>query len=102
MSTFLSIGEVKMVFSEEVKTKAFERENGCCQLCGKKLVFKNRGNSGGRGAWEAHHKKPVSEGGSDLLRNCMILCIECHRKPQTLIKKENSSSPFNLNFGKMI
>jgi hypothetical protein len=26
MSTFLSIGEVKMVFSEEVKTKAFERE----------------------------------------------------------------------------
>ena len=30
--------------------------------------------------WEAHHKVPVYQGGSDTLANCQILCIPCHKK----------------------
>lgn len=83
-----------MGFSEETKRKGFERAEGCCELCGKKLVFNNRGRTGGRGSWEAHHKTPRAQGGADSLRNCMIICYECHQQPQkaaSRMKKESNS-----------
>ena len=69
----LRIGE-GMVFSEDVVKNAFDKVNGYCQICGKKLIFNSRGNAEARGAWEARNIKPVSEGGKDEVRNCMILC----------------------------
>jgi len=70
-----------MVFSEDVVKNAFDKVNGYCQICGKKLIFNSRGNAEARGAWEARHIKPVSEGGKDEVRNCMVLCMECYDKP---------------------
>lgn len=29
---------------------------------------------------EVHHKKPVSQGGTDRLSNLIVLCRDCHRK----------------------
>lgn len=70
-----------MAFTEDVIRNAFEKVNGYCQICGKKLVYNNRGSTEGRGGWEAEHIKPVSEGGNDTIRNCMILCMECYNDP---------------------
>ncbi len=69
-----------MAFTEDVVRNAFEKVNGYCQICGKKLIYANRGNALGRGGWDAKHIKPVSEGGKDEVRNCMILCMDCMEK----------------------
>ncbi len=71
-----------MAFSEEVKREAFNRANGRCEKCGKVLVYDNH-EDGERGAWEAHHKKAVKDGGSDTLQNCQVLCRECHKKTKS-------------------
>ena len=68
-----------MSFDYNTKRQAYVRQGGRCAGCGKSLVWDHghRGD-GWRGAWEAHHRKP---GGSDLLRNCVLLCSNapnCH------------------------
>ena len=93
--TTKSIEVTKMAFSEETKRIVFERQGGRCGNpdCGKQLVWGNRGCNGGRGAWEAHHKVPVSRGGSDSPSNCIILCYDCHQRPQASYGKKKSGFP---------
>lgn len=69
-----------MAFSKDDVEQAFKKANGRCEICGKQLVFKNRGRGSGRGEWEAHHKHHKKSGGSDTLSNCKILCVDCHIK----------------------
>lgn len=71
-----------MAFSEIVKWEAFRRAGGHCESCGKELVWHNH-NEGERGAWEAHHKTSVAAGGQDVLSNCKVLCLECHKRTYT-------------------
>lgn len=78
-----------MAFSETIVLKAWERAGGKCECrrrtcghagrCNKQLVWENRGEEGQRGAWEAHHATAVASGGADILSNCEILCLECHK-----------------------
>ena len=69
-------------FTEDTVGQAWDRARGYCEgyKCGKQLVWENRDKNGKRGAWNAHHKVPVAKGGSNLLRNCQILCLDCHKK----------------------
>jgi 5-methylcytosine-specific restriction endonuclease McrA len=70
-----------MGFSWQVVEAAWARQGGRCAACGKKLSWDNRGEDDAWGAWEAHHKKPLVYGGSDMLRNCALLCMNvdnCH------------------------
>ena len=68
-------------FSESVLDAAWERQNGLCAACGKVLVDLNR-KPRTRGAWNPHHREPVSLGGPGTLDNCLILCVNpnggCH------------------------
>ena len=77
-----------MGFSKETIEAAWKRAGGKCECrrkthshpgwrgrCGKTLSKSNTKRVG-RGAWEAHH---ISTTGGDGLRNCEILCIDCHK-----------------------
>lgn len=70
-----------MAFPLGVIQDAWDRQDGKCASCCKTLVAGNR-DYGTYGAWHAHHRKPLSEGGTDTLRNCVLLCINepenCH------------------------
>jgi hypothetical protein len=68
-----------MAFSAKVIGDAWRRAKGCCERCGKKIVWDNRGRED-RGCWEAHHK---SANDQDVLSNCEILCFDCHRKTRS-------------------
>jgi 5-methylcytosine-specific restriction endonuclease McrA len=72
-------------FNEETKQKVFDKTNGCCHLCNKKLVFSNYGlrSSGKRGKWEVDHSVPVAKGGSNHLNNYLPACISCNRSKGT-------------------
>jgi len=75
-----------MAFPQSVVDEAWRRSGGNCECrrsnhnhlyvrCNKQLVYENRGKTGQRGCWEAHH---ITAGGPDVASNCEILCCECH------------------------
>lgn len=71
---------IRSEFTTQVIKNAWIRQGGKCAACGKELTLDNR-DRGEVGAWHAHHRKPLSEGGGNTLRNCVILCINelnCH------------------------
>ena len=82
-----------MAFSQSVIDQAWRRSSGKCECirsqhyhsgrCNKPLNYANRGKDASVGGWEAHHKTSVASGGSDVLSNCEILCMDCHKKTQT-------------------
>lgn len=71
----------------EIKTFIFERNpdvvaevlaraNGYCENCKLPAPFRRRN---GTPYLEVHHKKPLSEGGEDTVKNAIALCPNCHR-----------------------
>jgi len=42
-------------FAPQEVERAFDRADGRCECCGKKLAYGSSRRAGGRGAWEAHH-----------------------------------------------
>jgi 5-methylcytosine-specific restriction endonuclease McrA len=73
-------------FDDEQKLKVYEKTDGCCHLCHKKIAKKNYGVISARGAWEIDHSKPVSKNGSNHMNNYQPACIPCNRS------KGNSST----------
>ena len=68
-----------MGYSDEVLNDVYDKNNGYCWWCGKKISFVNYGILGAIGAWEVDHSNPVAQGGSDYLRNLVPSCISCNR-----------------------
>lgn len=68
-----------MPFSDEQLSDIYDRTDGRCHICGKKLAFKNYNCPGARGAWEVEHSKPKARGGTNRLNNLYPACITCNR-----------------------
>ena len=58
-------------FSDSMKQKAFEMQDGICRSCGK--VFE-------MSEMDADHITPWSEGGKTIEENCQLLCKPCNRR----------------------
>src|SRR5690625_5031198 len=58
--------------SKEIRTKIFENENHCCQMCDGK-------------ATQIHHVMPRGRAGRVVITHGMAICNGCH----TLIRKDN-------------
>ena len=63
-------------FSNKTKRIAIERQGGVCAFCG---VTLNTPWTGGEYRGYAHHLKPLIQGGSDSLDNCVYLCWGHHQ-----------------------
>jgi 5-methylcytosine-specific restriction endonuclease McrA len=75
-----------MAFDDDKLDRIYERTDGHCHICRKKLARSNYGNIGARGAWEVEHSRPRSMGGTDHGNNLYAACISCNRS------KGNSST----------
>ena len=51
---------------ERLRRAAFDRDGWRCQDCGKAA------------AMEAHHVKPLEDGGANTVENLLTLCRDCH------------------------
>ena len=58
-------------FSDSMKRKAFEIQNGICGSCTKKFEMSEM---------DADHITPWSEGGKTIEQNCQMLCKQCNRR----------------------
>ncbi|MBL7960941.1 HNH endonuclease [bacterium] len=66
-------------FSNERLNDIYDKTDGHCHLCGKKVSFSNYNEPRKKGAWEVEHSVPKSKGGTDHLNNLFPACIDCNR-----------------------
>ena len=76
-----------MGFDKFTKRKIFDRTQGYCHICQKKLSFINHGKHGSRGAWHIEHSVAKAMGGSDRLNNLYAACIVCNLEKGTCNSK---------------
>lgn len=67
-----------MAYSNDLLNRIYEKTNGCCHICYKKLSFSNYGIHGSRAAWQIDHSNPKANGGSNYVRNLLPACISCN------------------------
>ena len=96
-----------MGFTDEELSDIYDKNEGYCEYCDKKLAFTNYGRLGERGAWEVDHSVPKSRGGSNYLRNLVPACIDCNRQKGTRmgrsIRASNAaSSDTGINWGGIV
>lgn len=68
-----------MGFSIEQKEAIFDRTQGHCHICRRRLAWCNYGIFGARGAWEVEHSVPQALGGTHHGNNLYAACISCNR-----------------------
>lgn len=78
-----------MAFTEVDKETVFEKTQGKCTYCGKKLSYQNYGLYGAWGSWHIDHGRARARDGSDHLNNLFAACISCN-----LLKSDVGSASF--------
>lgn len=68
-----------MTFDNETLQRVFDRTDGHCHICRRRLAYSNYGQIGKRGAWEVEHSIARSNGGTDRLSNLYPAHIACNR-----------------------
>ena len=68
-----------MSFSYDDLNDFYEKTDGRCHVCRKRLAFTNYGLVGERGAWEVDHSRARARGGTHHFRNLQPACISCNR-----------------------
>ncbi len=65
---------------EEAALRAiYDRTEGQCHICRRRLSFRNYGQFGKRGAWEIEHSIAQARGGTDHGNNLFAAHISCNR-----------------------
>lgn len=77
-----------MGYSEDLRARIFQKTDGYCIYCGKKLSWKNYGVPNTRGCWEIDHSRPISKGGTGHLNNLVPACIPCNRDKGDMISRQ--------------
>lgn len=67
-----------MGYTNEQIRAIYDRYDGCCAYCGKRLSIKNYGQAGAHGAWHVDHRRSRANGGSDHGNNLAAACISCN------------------------
>lgn len=62
----------------------YDRTDGYCHICHRKLSFNNHGVNGTKGAWHVEHSIAKFNDGTDRLSNLYAACISCNIEKGTL------------------
>ncbi len=73
-----------MQWDAETRSLVYDKTDGYCRYCEKKLSWINYAMPGERGAWEIEHSLPIALGGTDYLSNLWPACIDCNRYKGTM------------------
>lgn len=69
-----------MAYDDDILDRIYDRTDGYCHICGKKVSYVNYARYGSRGAWEVEHSVPKAQGGTDHLNNLYPACVSCNRR----------------------
>ena len=65
-----------MLLENSLVEELWERTDGKCMFCGKKLIWKNRRKNGAKGAWKSG--LIISSSEQYVLSNCELDCLNCY------------------------
>ena len=68
-----------MSYSNHILIFIYNKTNGYCACCRKKLALSNYARYGERAAWEVAHRRARARGGGDGINNLWAMCIPCNR-----------------------
>jgi hypothetical protein len=68
------------MFDNDKLDAIFDKMDGHCRYCGKKLAWKNYGKRDRRGAWAVEHSVSKANGGTDHLNNLFPSCYACNEE----------------------
>jgi hypothetical protein len=77
------VGERPTWFWQTIRHECFERDDYKCRYCG--CDIREHIKRGFKPP-EAHHVKPISEGGTNELENLKTACYDCHKKEHSHIE----------------
>ena len=80
-----------MGYDDDELNYIYDKSDGHCRYCGKKLAWKNYGVAGEKGAWEVDHGIPFSRGGTNYFRNLWAICTKCNREKSDMTPWEYKS-----------
>ncbi|WP_223415304.1 MULTISPECIES: HNH endonuclease signature motif containing protein [unclassified Pseudomonas] len=69
---------VVFIRNPDVVAEVLSQANGVCTLCNQKAPFKRKKDQ--TPYLEVHHRKPLADGGEDIVANAIAVCPNCHRK----------------------
>jgi hypothetical protein len=75
-----------MGYDKETLNAIYDKKDGYCHLCNKKLSWTNYGVYGAKGSWHVDHSKPIAKGGTHHMNNLFAACISCNLEKGTLHK----------------
>ena len=67
-----------MAYDNITLNTIYDKTNGYCHICHKKLSFSNYGIHGAKASWHVDHSNPKAKGGSNYVRNLLPACIPCN------------------------
>lgn len=67
--------------------RIYDKTDGYCHVCHRKLSFQNHGKRDTKGAWHIEHSIPKAKGGTDHLNNLFPACIDCNIEKSTLTSR---------------
>ncbi|ADO70301.1 HNH endonuclease [Stigmatella aurantiaca] len=68
------------MLSNEVVEAVYDKCDGKCRYCGKKLSFSNYGLYGARGSWQIDYSRSRMNGGTNHMNNLFPACIPCNQE----------------------
>ena len=74
-----ALHDEEKLFTKSIVEELWDRTGGKCMICGKTLIWKNRGKRGAKGAWKAGPICNPSFKGY-VLSNCEIDCLKCYEQ----------------------
>jgi len=75
-----------MGYDKQTLKRIYDKHDGYCHLCGKKLSITNYGSHGAKGAWHVDHSKAKANGGTNHMNNLYAACISCNIEKGTMHK----------------
>jgi len=73
-----------MSYDSLTLSNIYDKTNGCCHICHKKLAFSNYGKHGAKASWYVDHSNPKAKGGSNHFNNLLPACIPCNLEKSTV------------------
>ncbi len=71
------------MYDNERLNRIYDKTDGRCHICHKKLAFTNYGIHGARASWHVEHSVPKAKGGTNHLNNLFPGCISCNMEKGT-------------------
>ena len=85
-----------MAYSDEDLNWIYDRTDGACFYCDKRLSCVNYGLVGARGAWEVDHFIPIARNGPHQPSNWVAACVPCNTEKRDFLPWEFDPQRFSL------